>query len=58
MMRDFDPKLLKVLVCPISRGPLRWDSAAQELISDEGGVAYPVREGIPVMVAEEARPIR
>ena len=58
MTRDFDPKLLKVLVCPISRGPLRWDPAAQELISDEGGVAYPVREGIPVMVAEEARPIR
>ena len=53
-----DPELLAVLVCPVTRGPLRWDEAASELVSDAAGLAYPVKEGVPVMLVEEARPIR
>lgn len=52
-----DPWLLERLVCPVTRKPLRYDDAAQELISDAAGLAYPVREGVPVMLAEEARPL-
>ena len=52
-----NPALLEVLVCPVTRTKLRYDEAAQELISDAAGVAYPVREGVPVMLIEEARPI-
>ena len=58
MMAELDPALLQILVCPLTRGPLRWDAEAQELISEEAGLAYPVRNGIPVMIIEEARPIR
>ena len=58
MTAELDPALLKILVCPVTRGPLRWDAQAQELVSEEAGLAYPVRDGIPVMIAEEARPIR
>jgi uncharacterized protein len=47
--------LLEVLVCPATRTPLRWDEERQELVSDAAGVAYPVRDGIPVMLIEEAR---
>ena len=50
-----DPKLLEVLVCPITKGPLRYDAEAQELISDQAQLAYPIREGIPIMLSEEAR---
>ena len=50
-----DPRLLEVLVCPVTRGPLRWDRAAQELVSEQAGLAYPVRGGIPIMLPEEAR---
>jgi uncharacterized protein len=50
-----DPELLEVLVCPLTRTPLRFDEEAQELISDAAGVAYPVRDGMPVMLIEEAR---
>ena len=50
-----DPELLAVLVCPLTRGPLRWDEAAGELISETAGLAYPVRDGVPVMLVEEAR---
>lgn len=50
-----DPRLLEILVCPVTRGPLRWDRAAQELISPQAGLAYPVRDGIPIMLADEAR---
>ncbi len=50
-----DPKLLEILVCPLTHVPLRYDEAAQELISDQAGLAYPVRDGIPVMLADEAR---
>lgn len=50
-----DPRLLDVLVCPVTRGPLRWDPAARELVSVQARLAYPVRDGIPIMLPEEAR---
>lgn len=50
-----DARLLAKLVCPVSRTPLRLDEAAQELIADEARLAYPVREGVPVLVPREAR---
>ena len=53
--RKLDPKLLKILVCPITRTSLVYDEEAQELISEAAGVAYPIREGVPVMLIEEAR---
>lgn len=52
---DLDPKLLEILVCPVSRGALVFDREAQELISKDAGLAYPVRDGIPIMLPEEAR---
>ena len=52
-----DPKLLEILVCPLTKAPLRYDRAAQELISDEAGLAYPIRDGIPIMLVDEARPL-
>ena len=54
---DIDPKLLEILVCPLTKGPLRYDRAAQELISEEAGLAYPIRDGIPIMLVDEARPL-
>jgi uncharacterized protein len=54
---EIDPKLLEILVCPVTKGPLRYDRAAQELISDKAGLAYPIRDGIPIMLADEARVI-
>lgn len=53
-----DPWLLSKLVCPLPRQPLRHDEEAQELISDAAGLAYPIRDGIPVMLIEEARTLR
>jgi len=50
-----DPKLLEILVCPVSRGPVEYDRAANELISKEARLAYPIREGVPIMLPEEAR---
>lgn len=50
-----DPRLLEVLVCPVTRGPLRYDRDAQELVSEGARLAYPVRDGVPVMLPEEAR---
>jgi hypothetical protein len=50
-----DPKLLDLLVCPICKGPLLYDKSGQELISVESGLAYPIRDGIPVMLEDEAR---
>jgi uncharacterized protein len=50
-----DPKLLEILVCPLTKGPLRYDAARQELISDKAGLAYPIRNGIPIMLVDEAR---
>ena len=52
-----DPRLLEILICPVTRGPLRWDPVAQELISKAANLAYPVRDGIPIMLPEEARPL-
>jgi uncharacterized protein YbaR (Trm112 family) len=52
---EIDPKLLEILVCPLTKGPLRYDSQAQELISEQAGLAYPVRDGIPIMLVDEAR---
>ena len=50
-----DPKLLEILVCPQTKGPLEFDSARQELISRSAKLAYPIRDGIPIMLPEEAR---
>jgi uncharacterized protein YbaR (Trm112 family) len=50
-----DPKLLEILVCPLTKAPLRYDAAHQELISDQAGLAYPIRDGIPIMLVDEAR---
>jgi uncharacterized protein YbaR (Trm112 family) len=50
-----DPKLLEMLVCPVTKGPLTFDRDKQELISKSARLAYPVRDGIPVMLEEEAR---
>jgi uncharacterized protein YbaR (Trm112 family) len=50
-----DPRLLEILVCPLTKGPLEYDAAAGELISRRAGLAYPIRDGIPVMLIEEAR---
>lgn len=57
MVGDFDPKLLEILVCPVTRTKLRYDAEAGELVSEAAGLAYPVREGVPVMLVEEARPL-
>jgi uncharacterized protein YbaR (Trm112 family) len=54
---DVDPKLLEILVCPVTKGPLIYDRARQELISKKAGLAYPIRDGIPVMLQDEARPL-
>ncbi|RMB51694.1 hypothetical protein C8J44_2708 [Sphingomonas sp. PP-CE-3A-406] len=56
-MSALDPWLLERLVCPMTRTPLRYDQAAGELISDAAGLAYPIREGVPVMLVEAARRI-
>ena len=50
-----DPKLLEILVCPLTKGPLRYDRERQELISERARLAYPVRDGIPIMLVDEAR---
>ncbi len=52
---DIDPRLLEILVCPASRGPLRYDRERQELVSERAGLAYPIRDGIPIMLIDEAR---
>ncbi|MHA6287931.1 Trm112 family protein [Maricaulis sp. CAU 1757] len=54
-VRDIDPKLLEILVCPVTRGSLHYDREAGELVSKEAGLAYPVRDGIPIMLPDEAR---
>jgi uncharacterized protein YbaR (Trm112 family) len=50
-----DPRLLEVLVCPVTHGPLEYDRENQELISRRAGLAYPIRDGAPIMLPEEAR---
>lgn len=53
----FDETLLDVLACPLTRTPLRYDANSNELISDEAGLAFPIRDGIPIMLVDEARKI-
>ena len=52
-----DPKLLEILVCPVTRTTLRFDRDKQELVSKAAGLAYPIRDGVPTMLASEARPL-
>ncbi|MFN4040770.1 MAG: Trm112 family protein [Brevundimonas sp.] len=52
-----DPRLLEVLVCPVTRGPLTFDRARGELVSKGAKLAYPIRDGVPIMLPEEARPL-
>lgn len=55
--QDVDPKLLEILVCPLTKGPLEYDRERQELISRAARLAFPIRDGIPIMLADEARPL-
>jgi len=55
LQRHADPRLLEILVCPVTKSPLRYDVAMQELISDAAKLAFPIREGIPIMLVDEAR---
>lgn len=50
-----DPRLLEVLICPVTRGPLTYDKTANELVSRSAGLAYPIRDGVPIMLRDEAR---
>ncbi len=52
-----DPRLLEMLVCPLTRAPLAYDPARNELVSAKAGLAFPIRDGIPIMLVEEARPL-
>jgi len=56
--KQVDPKLLELLVCPVTHQPLKYDREAQELISEAAGLAYPIRDGIPIMLADEARQLK
>ena len=53
--QDVDRKLLEILVCPLTKGPLEYDREKKELISRQAKLAYPIRDGIPIMLVEEAR---
>lgn len=53
--KGIDPKLLEILVCPLTKGVLSYDKDAQELISEQARLAYPIRDGIPIMLVDEAR---
>jgi uncharacterized protein YbaR (Trm112 family) len=55
MNADIDPKLLEILVCPVTKGPLVYDRDKQELVSRLAGLAYPIRNGVPIMLENEAR---
>jgi len=57
MSNEIDARLLEILVCPLTKGPLRYDRERNELISERAGLAYPIRDGVPIMLAEEARPL-
>jgi uncharacterized protein YbaR (Trm112 family) len=52
-----DPRLLEILVCPLTKGPLTYDRERGELVSQKAGLAYPIRNGIPIMLVDEARTI-
>ena len=53
--QDVAPKLLEILVCPLTKGPLQYDREKQELLSRDAKLAYPIRDGIPIMLVDEAR---
>ena len=53
-----DPRLLEILICPVTGGPLNYDKKANELISKKAGLAYAIREGVPIMLADEARELK
>ena len=55
---EIDPKLLEILVCPLTKTTLRYEHERQELISDKAALAYPIRDGIPIMLADEARKLK
>ena len=55
--RSVDPELLEILVCPLTKGTLSYDQKAQELISEQAGLAFPIHDGIPIMLVDEARPL-
>jgi len=55
MPKKVDPKLLEIVVCPLTKGALFYDEAAQELVSQEAKLAYPIRDGVPILLIEEAR---
>ena len=57
MSKEIDPKLLEILVCPLTKETLLWDRENNELISKKAGLAYPVKDGIPIMLPDEARKI-
>lgn len=52
-----DPKLLEILICPLTKGSLRYDRTRNELVSEQAGLAYPIRDGIPIMLVDDARPV-
>ena len=54
-IRTVDPKLLEILVCPLTKGTLRYDQGANELVSEQAGLAFPIRDGFPIMLVDEAR---
>jgi hypothetical protein len=56
--RQVDPKLLEILVCPVTKTRLEYDAEKQELISKAAGLAYPIRDGIPIMLPDEARELK
>jgi uncharacterized protein YbaR (Trm112 family) len=56
--RSIDPKLLEILVCPVTKSTLHYDAARQELVSRAARLAYPIRDGIPVMITDEARELQ
>ena len=56
-MSNIDPRLLEILVCPLTKAVLEYDAARQELVSRPARLAYPIRDGIPIMLVDEARPL-
>jgi uncharacterized protein YbaR (Trm112 family) len=56
-MIELSSELLKIIVCPVSKKPLKYDRQAQELISEEAGLAFPIKEGIPILLVDKARKI-
>ena len=57
-LKAVDPRLLELLICPVSKMPLKYDREAQELISESAKLAYPIRDGVPILLPEEARKLK